>query len=82
MAPTAAMLILSHQSKTTSTVLPPPPPMEVKLSALQWIPLSNLLIQGRFGPKSNESEVKVGRSFSADSASEERFHEALELSWW
>ncbi|OMO75357.1 hypothetical protein CCACVL1_16211 [Corchorus capsularis] len=81
MAPTAAMLILSHQSKTTS----PSPPLQLKLpAALQWVPLSSLLVRGRFGSKSKDSEVEVDRpsSSSADSALEKRFIEALELNWW
>ncbi|OMO92110.1 hypothetical protein COLO4_17846 [Corchorus olitorius] len=84
MAPTAAMLILSHQSQTTAPSLSPPsPPLGLKLPALQWLPLSSLLVRGRFGSKSKDSEVEVDRpSSSADSALEKRFIEALELNWW
>ncbi|XWS55240.1 hypothetical protein CRYUN_Cryun10bG0158200 [Craigia yunnanensis] len=84
MAPTAAMLILSHQGKTTSRALPPPPspPLEVKVSALKWVALGSLLIGGRSGYKSKEPKMEVDRSSSAGSALEKRFQEALELSWW
>lgn len=84
MAPTAAMLILSHEGKTTSPALPPPPPppLEVKATALKWVALGGLLIRGRSGSKSKEPNMEVDRSFSADSAREKRFLEALELSWW
>ncbi|XWS62516.1 hypothetical protein CRYUN_Cryun06bG0017800 [Craigia yunnanensis] len=84
MAPTAAMLILSHQGKPTSPALPPPlsPPLEVKVSSLKWVALGSLLIQGRSGSKSKEPKMEVDRSFSADSAWEKWFQESLELSWW
>ncbi|OMO61162.1 hypothetical protein COLO4_33518 [Corchorus olitorius] len=78
MAPTAAMLILSRQSKTTPFLSPPSPPLGLKLPAL-----SSLLVRGRFGSKSKDSDMEVDRpSSSADSALEKRFIEALELNWW
>ncbi|XVF00682.1 hypothetical protein REPUB_Repub04eG0022100 [Reevesia pubescens] len=83
MAPTAAMLILSHHTKTTSSTLPPPTSssLQLKVSALKCA-LGNLLIRGRSGSKSEDPKLEVDRSLSADSALEKGFQEALEHSWW
>ncbi|GLT47591.1 hypothetical protein SLA2020_212780 [Shorea laevis] len=76
MAPTAAMLILSHHNKPSSTSSPPlvsvaAASIEMKASA------NKMVLQKRSGVDSKEPTMEA-----ADSALEKRFREALELSCW
>lgn len=76
MAPTAAMLILSHHNKPSSASSQPlvsvaTASIEMKVSA------NKMVLQKRSGVDSKDPTMEA-----ADSALEKRFREALELSYW
>ncbi|EXB51442.1 hypothetical protein L484_010421 [Morus notabilis] len=82
MAPTAAMLILSHSSKASSGSTPSLPcataSSGAKVSILKWVSEHNPIAFNPRKPDHNrESCVEVDHD-----ALEKRFQEALELSCW
>ncbi|KAJ4716040.1 Soluble inorganic pyrophosphatase 6ic [Melia azedarach] len=90
MAPTAAMLILSHHSKPSSS--PPTFPscsrphaaaaaaasLMVKVSAVKWVQQGYTIFKG----KSEDQESCFADSDPSGFALGKSFQEALEQSWW